>query len=154
LFMKILEQGFQTVYAESASCVLEVSGESKTEFRRKARIGLGNFQNVFALRAFWNPLKNTASAYYWSHKVLRWLTPFLLIFILLSNVLLAQQSVFYQWTLICQAFVYALWPLDSLLKSFGLQIPVLRFLGHFLRMNLALLVGFFRFLKGNASGTW
>lgn len=154
LFMKVLEQGFHTVYAESAACKLEVSGESKTEFKRKARIGLGNFQNVFALKAFWNPFKNTAATYYWSHKMLRWLTPFLLILIAISNCLLAGSSGLYNFLFAGQILVYALWPLDSLLKELGIQIRVLRYLGHFLRMNLALLLGFVRFLKGNASGTW
>ncbi|MBI1223412.1 MAG: glycosyltransferase [Bacteroidetes bacterium] len=154
LFMKVLEQGYQTVYAESAQCRLEVSGYSKTEFKRKARIGLGNYQNVFALKAFWNPFRNRASLYYWSHKMLRWLTPFLLILIGVSNYLLLGAHPVYATLFGGQVLVYALWPLDSLLKELGIRIGVLRFLGHFFRMNLALLLGFFRFLKGNASGTW
>jgi len=154
LFMKVLEQGYQTVYAEKAACRLEVSGESKTEFKRKARIGVGNFQNFFRLRAFWNPFKNTAAAYYWSHKVLRWFTPFLLIIIFASNANLLDYGSRYQMLFTLQVLGYAIWPIDAILKKAGIHIGILRFGSHFLRMNLALLVGFFRYLKGGSKGTW
>ena len=154
LFMKVLEQGYQTVYSEDAACRLEVSGESKTEFKRKARIGVGNYQNFFRLKAFWNPFKNTASRYYWSHKVLRWFTPFLLLVILFSNMALIQESERYQIFFLLQLIGYATWPVDFILKKSGIDIRLLRFGSHFLRMNVALLLGFFRYLKGGSKGTW
>lgn len=154
IFMKVLEQGYQTVYAEDAVCSLEVSGESKTEFKRKARIGMGNYQNFFALRAFWNPFSGIAAGYYWSHKVLRWFTPFLLLLLLPVNGWLACSSLFYQQIFVIQLSLYALWLIDSLLKPMEVHIKPLRYLSHFFRMNLALLLGFFRYLKGGSSGTW
>ncbi|HCS20010.1 MAG TPA: hypothetical protein DIW47_05510 [Bacteroidetes bacterium] len=154
IFMKVLEQGYKTVYSADAVCKLEVSGESKTEFKRKARIGLGNYQNFFALRAFWNPYSSVAAGYYWSHKVLRWFTPFFLVFLFFVNGYLAFFSPFYQQVFIFQLALYALWLLDSVLKIFGIHIKPLRYLSHFFRMNLALLVGFFRYLKGGSKGTW
>ncbi|MHB1277479.1 MAG: glycosyltransferase [Bacteroidia bacterium] len=154
IFMKVLEQGYETVYSGDAVCKLEVSGESKTEFKRKARIGTGNFQNFFALRAFWNPFSGIAAAYYWSHKVLRWFTPFFLVFLFLANGYLAFLSPFYQQVFTFQLALYALWLFDSALKIIGIHIKPLRYLSHFFRMNLALLVGFFRYLKGGSKGTW
>jgi cellulose synthase/poly-beta-1,6-N-acetylglucosamine synthase-like glycosyltransferase len=154
IFMKVIEQGYHAVYAGDAVCRLEVSGESKTEFKRKARIGMGNYQNFFALRAFWNPFSSVAAGYYWSHKVLRWFTPFFLLFLLAANAYLASCSVFYEQLFIVQAGIYALWITDSIIKRLGIHIKPLRYLSHFFRMNLALLVGFFRYLKGGSSGTW
>lgn len=154
IFMKVLEQGYQTVYAEEAVCKLEVSGESKTEFKRKARIGMGNYQNFFALKSFWNPFSNVAAAYYWSHKVLRWFTPFFLVFLFFANGYLAYSEPFYEQIYIFQLAVYALWLLDSILKMAGIHIKPLRYLSHFFRMNLALLLGFYRYLKGGSKGTW
>lgn len=154
IFMKVLEQGSQTVYAEDAVCKLEVSGESKTEFRRKARIGMGNYQNLFALKAFWNPFASKASGYYWSHKVLRWLTPFFLLLVFIANAILSACSPFYEHVFTLQLTVYGLCLLDMLLNPMGIHVQVLRYLSHFVRMNVALLVGFFRYLKGGSTGTW
>ncbi len=154
IFMKVLEQGYQTVYAGDAVCKLEVSGESKTEFKRKARIGMGNYQNFFALRTFWNPFSSVAASYYWSHKVLRWFTPFFLVFLFLANGYLAFFSPFYRQVFIFQLALYALWLLDSVFKITGIHIKPLRYLSHFFRMNVALLLGFFRYLKGGSKGTW
>ncbi len=154
LFMKVLEQGYHTVYAENASCRLEVSGESRTEFKRKARIGVGNYQNFFRLKAFWNPFKNTASGYYWSHKVLRWFTPFLLLLIFGINAALLDDSSQYQMLFVIQLMAYATWPLDAIFKMANIHLRLLRFGSHFLRMNVALLLGFFRYLKGGSKGTW
>lgn len=154
IFMKVLDQGYDTVYAEEAVCRLEVSGESKTEFKRKARIGMGNYQNFFALRTFWNPFSSVAAAYYWSHKVLRWFTPFFLVFLFFANGWLSYSEPFYRQIFLFQLTLYSLWLLDSVLKITGVHIKPLRYLSHFFRMNMALMVGFFRYLKGGSKGTW
>lgn len=154
IFMKVLEQGCHTVFADDSLCELELSGESREEFRRKVRIGTGNFQNFFALNAFYNPLKNRASFYYWSHKVLRWFTPFLLIICLISNFFLVHHREFYSWLLAAQASGYGLVLLDYPLKRLSINTGPLRYASHFVAMNLALLVGFFKYLKGGTRGTW
>jgi cellulose synthase/poly-beta-1,6-N-acetylglucosamine synthase-like glycosyltransferase len=154
IFMKVLEKGFKTVLAENAVCHLEVSGESRTEFRRKARIGTGNYQNFFRLRYFWNPFRSRASFYYWSHKVLRWFTPFFLLAMFLCNAVLAFCSSVFFVFLCIHLLAYLLVVLDLLLKSAGFRTGPFRFASHFAMMNLALLTGFFRFLKGQKSSAW
>lgn len=154
IFMKILEQDFETVYAEKATCTLEVSGQSKVEFKRKVRIGKGNYQNFFALKKFINPLSSRVSTHYWSYKALRWATPFLLIIIAFTNMMVMDRGPVFQLLGYSQIAVYALWPFEYVLKSFGIHVPVLRYLSHFMQMNLALLLGFIRFLQGNSQSTW
>ena len=154
VFMKVLEQDFETVYAEKATCTLEVSGKSKIEFKRKVRIGLGNYQNFFALKKFINPMSGRISAHYWSYKALRWATPFLLIVMALTNLLVVDRSPIFQLLGYVQLLVYVLWPLDYVLRGFGVHVSFLRYLSHFMQMNLALFIGFIRFLKGNSQGTW
>ena len=154
IFMKILEQGKKTVVAQDAICHLEISGKGKEEFARKIRIGKGNYQNLFALSAFWNPFKNTASYYYWSHKVLRWLTPFFLIFVFLINLFLALTQTIFFWIFLLQVTVYLLATLDLLLKSKNIHFGFLRFASHFMLMNIALFIGFIRFIKADKNSIW
>ena len=77
LFQEVLRKGYQTVYNEDARYSLRISGDARVQFRRKRRIGKGNFQNLWHFKSMLLGL-NLISYCFWSHKVLRWLTPFLL----------------------------------------------------------------------------
>lgn len=153
IFMKVLEKQYRTVLAEQAVCHLEVSGQSDVEFRRKVRIGSGNFQNFFSLRYFWSPFRSFAHYAYWSHKVLRWFTPFLLIAILVLNAVLAWELPGYRVLLAAQAVGYLLVGID-LASGRSRYTSLFRFASHFVLMNAALLAGFFRFLKGSGTSSW
>lgn len=154
IFMKILEAGYQTVLAEKAECLLEVSGASDIEFKRKTRIGTGNYQNFFALRKFFNPFYSKAASYYWSHKVLRWFTPLFLVLAFCSNWYLMELHPVFVSLLVTQIFAYVLALLDIPLRLLNVHLAPLRFISHFVSMNIALVLGFINYLKGNAKGTW
>jgi hypothetical protein len=44
--------------------------------------------------------------------------------------------------------------IDYLLRKIGLHIVILRFITHFYGMNLALLAGFMKFIKGTETNVW
>jgi hypothetical protein len=96
------------------------------------------------------PLWSPISFAFISHKILRWLTPFFLILIFIVSLLL----VFYQ-----DYFIYFSAAQATLFLT-PLFIPVLKkvkpilFIAHFYNMNLALLIGFFSYLKGVKSSVW
>ncbi len=154
LFLQVLNKGFQTVFANNAIARIEISGDSAIEFKRKIRISVGNFQNLFYFTKFLNPFANKYAFIYWSHKVLRWLTPFFMLIVLITNVLLANYNYYFEILLYLQLIGYLSLPLDYLLSKVNIKIDVLRFVSHFILMNIALLLGFFKFLKGNSSGVW
>ncbi len=66
--------------SSSAAKVEEHVGQHLAdEFSRKVRIGSGNWQNLVRFRGLWWPPCRDGLAYgFFSHKVLRWVTPFLL----------------------------------------------------------------------------
>ena len=77
--MAVLQDGYQAINELEAVCYEDVSDRLPEEFRRKARISAGNFQNLLAFRRLlWPPWRGVSFAF-WSHKVLRWLTPLLLL---------------------------------------------------------------------------
>ncbi|TNE79456.1 MAG: glycosyltransferase [Bacteroidetes bacterium] len=154
IFMKVLEQGYQTVLSDAATCLLELSGASEVEFKRKTRIGKGNFQNFFALKKFQNPFTGKVATYYWSHKVLRWFTPFLLLIAFFSNLALIGEDRLYVSLFATQCFGYALAILDIPLRWMNIHIAPIRFISHFLSMNIALFLGFLQYLQGKGNGTW
>ncbi len=153
--MKILESGQQAVNELNAIVYEEALDSPKAEFRRKARIATGNFQNLkrFA-HLLWPPWQPIGFAFL-SHKVLRWFGPIFLILAFTLNIPLAMDSNIYFATLLAQSVLMFLVPLlDQLLRIFNIHCSLLRMIVHFYNMNLALLVGMIRYLRGVNSGVW
>ncbi len=132
----------------------DVPNEMAMEFRRKVRISAGNFQN---LRSFWSLLWPpwSATAFpFWSHKVIRWTGPFILILALVTSGILALHSFFYLIVFGMQVFVMITPIIDIILRKFNIHIIILRFITHFYAMNTALLIGFFKNLFGLRTNIW
>jgi cellulose synthase/poly-beta-1,6-N-acetylglucosamine synthase-like glycosyltransferase len=79
------ESGDRVYFVPEARAWEKSPEEVKDEFRRHTRIGAGNFQ---ALKWTWKlllPWKGTIALAYFSHKVLRWLGPWLMLIGFLTN---------------------------------------------------------------------
>ncbi len=152
--MKVLEQNKKTVNNLDATVFEDVSNNLRDEFHRKIRIATGNFQNLYHFKhLLWPIWKGKAFAFF-SHKALRWLGPFFLIFIIICLSILAFQNTFYLILAIGAFFILTLPVYDILLKKLKIHNVLLRFATHFFTMNLALLIGFFRNLKGVKTNVW
>lgn len=154
IVMNIKKQGYQVLYNELAIATEEIAPSLKEEYGRRVRIGIGNYKafmvNLWAL----SPLQGWFSLCYWSHKVLRWFAPHLMLVVFLSNLLLITTPV-YLLLFIGQVVFYTIGyygqrKIDSGKKVHGL-VAIITF---FLSMNVALAQGFLKFLKGHKSGGW
>jgi cellulose synthase/poly-beta-1,6-N-acetylglucosamine synthase-like glycosyltransferase len=152
--LSVLQKGRKTIAEPNALCYEDVSDEVSEEFRRKSRIATGNFQNLAHFSGLlWPPYAAVAFTFF-SHKVIRWFGPFLLLALLFSNAFLLEGNIFYVITFTVQS-VLALIPfVDNLLKRFGVHLVILRFIAYFYYMNLALLAGFIKYLKGDKKNVW
>lgn len=154
--MKVFEQGGKAINDLEATCREPVSHELREEFRRKARISAGNFQNLTTFTHLWWPPLHPLAFAFFSHKVLRWLGPFFLLAALLCSAILSLQgNLFYTLLFWVIAGALILLPLlDVLFNSLGLNLLPLRGARYFVMMNLALLQGFIKFIKGIRSNVW
>ena len=151
-----LRAGYRAIHELGAVCYEDVSDHLPEEFRRKARIAAGNFQNLKEFRALlWPPWRGVAFAF-WSHKVLRWLTPGLLLGLLAATAGLVALGAgwLYQLALAGQLAGPALLLLDGALRRRGRHWRGLRFVTHFYSMNAALLLGAGRYLRGTPAAVW
>ncbi|MFC2090177.1 glycosyltransferase [Bacteroidota bacterium] len=152
--MNVLRQKKKVILDMNALTYEDVPNKISEEYRRKVRIAAGNFSN---LRYFWKelfpPWKGASFAYV-SHKVLRWLGPFLLAFILLSNILLYNTHQLYNYSLFIQLGAYLLPILDYFLSKIGIHIVFLRFVRHFITMNIALFHGLINKIQGINRDVW
>lgn len=152
--MKVLERKKKCILEMKALGYENVPNRLSEEFRRKIRIAAGNFQNLKTFyKLLWPPYTGVAFSFF-SHKVLRWLGPFFLLFLLSSNSILAFNHPFYRILLIIQGGLIISPFIDFLLRKIGLHIVILRFITHFYSMNLALLAGFLKFIKGTETNVW
>jgi cellulose synthase/poly-beta-1,6-N-acetylglucosamine synthase-like glycosyltransferase len=152
--MQVLRQGKRTINELSAICVEDISNKLMEEFRRKVRISAGNFQNLFAFADLMLPTRGGVAFCFISHKVIRWITPFLLIIILCLNIVLFEQGKVYQLALLGHVAMVLSILLDRLFRLFGMHFKILRFVTHFYSMNAALLVGFVKYIMGVKSSLW
>jgi hypothetical protein len=150
--MKVFEKGKFAVNEINARVYEDLPDKLSVEFKRKVRIGTGNWQN---LRAFRRLLFSKRYGFaFWSHKVIRWIGPFLMITALISNLYLLTRSDFYYLTLAFQFLLMLVPVADHLLKSVNLHLKPFRLVTHFYFMNIALLVGCFRSMGTIRSGVW
>jgi cellulose synthase/poly-beta-1,6-N-acetylglucosamine synthase-like glycosyltransferase len=152
--MNVISKNEKAISDTEAIVYEDVSNSLLEEFSRKARISAGNFQN---LRHFAYLLLKPFSKWsfcFISHKVLRWLTPFLWIIAVIANILLLRDSFFFMLLAILQVIFILLPAFDLLLKKLNIHIVPIRLLAHLFFMNVALFVGFFKYVKGVRSGAW
>ena len=170
--MKVLEKGGKAISEINAKVYEEVPADWRIEFKRKIRIATGSFQN---LKAFFHLLFrfNALSFCFLSHKVLRWFGPFFMVALYISCLLMTIQYfadrnmaefglwliynkfiLFYLRFFLLQNFLFLILILDLLLSSLKLHFPPTRLITHFFTTNLALLIGFFKFVGGVKSSIW
>ncbi len=152
--MAVLEQGYRCISNTGAQVFEDVSNDLAEEFRRKMRISAGNFQNLAAYRKLLLPGRRGVAFCFWSHKVLRWIIPFLVILTLGISVFFSTQYVIFRIFALLQLIVLLVPVIDHFLRKIKIHVLPLRFISHFVLMNLALLAGFFRFVGGIKNNVW
>jgi hypothetical protein len=100
-----------------------------------------------------DPRRGWVAFTFMSHKVLRWVCPFFLVALLVSNLLLLGEP-FYRLCLLGQLLFYALALVGAWIPGRIRALKVVRLTTLFTSMNLALLVGFGRWLLGTQRAAW
>lgn len=154
--MSALKRGGHCLNDLNAICYEGMPDQLKEEFKRKARISAGNFQN---LAYFYKMLfkKPVVIAYaFFSHKVLRWIGPFLIILMGTAMIGLAiMNPIQYSFYLLIFTIIIIVLPfIDYLLSKVGINIKILRGIRYFISMNIALLIGFIKYVKGIRNSSW
>lgn len=151
--LNVLKKGKKVIFSKDAIADEILTGNIREEFKRKVRISTGNFQN---LKAYLTVLIHFYKPYvfsFWSHKVLRWSGPFLFILMMLAlSFLFHIESYKIIFIALSASFLIPL--IDLILSVFKIHLTFLRYITHFYAMNLALAIGFFKFVAGVKSAVW
>ncbi len=151
--MHVLNEGYRAVSEPAARCFEDLPGSMEQEFRRKVRISTGNFQNLMAWKGLlWPP--SALGFSFLSHKIIRWMGPFLLLACWIASAALAVQGGLYLGLFALQSLLMLSSLVDQGLSRLHIRVGALRLIGYFYTMNLALLVGFFKYLQGVQNSAW
>ena len=148
-----LKHRCQIVLDTTARAYSSNTGGMRDEFQRRCRIGAGGFQCLPELRDLWTWRNRASAAAFVSHKLIRWICPFLLVAALASNFALASESV-YSVFLAIQLVAYALAAIGFVAPGQGIAIRVARIATSFVVMNTALGIGFSRWLLNPNNVIW
>lgn len=152
--LSIAQRGYDIVYEKEAQAYEFAAPDLKSEFKRKVRIGAGNFHGMREILPLLSPLRGFISFGLWSHKIIRWMVPFLLIVMFVSNLMLWEVPLFYNTLFTLQTLFYALAFVAWILGRFDIHVPLLIYPYYFVVVNLALLIGFFKFLTHTQKPAW
>jgi len=148
-----LRTGCSIEFDPDALAYEETPAAIGSEFNRRARIGTGGFQSVPLLWTLLNPARGWISFTYFSHKITRWLCPFLLIGTFATSLFLVDRHP-YDYLLAAQLALYLVAGAGTRVTSPGIASRCLRLTTLFAGMNLALLVGFWRWVTTEPQGAW
>jgi len=155
--LRIAKSGYKVVYEPDAYAEELPSQNVREELKRKIRICAGGIQSIVRLSDLLNPLKyGMLSFQYISHRVLRWtLAPLaLLAMVPLNLYLMVSVGGIYGVLFLLQMLFYLMAIPGWILEHKQMRIKLFFVPYYFFIMNLAVYLGFFRFMKGRQSVLW
>lgn len=151
----VYEQKLRTIFEPTAFCTEETNRQIGKELQMRVRIISQTFTDLWRNRRMLNPFRSGFFAVeLLSHKVLRYAVPLFLFFIFISSVLLAAVSWFFLAILLAQIVFYSSALLGGLLERSGKNVGVFAIPLYFGLTNLASLIGFYKFLRGERYAAW
>ncbi len=154
--VRIAVRGWRVSYAPDAIAREEMPAGSRAEFARRARIGAGNWQALARIPELLDPRRGFVFFAFVAHKLLRWATPALLAVALAANVAAAAAPAAwgYRALLLLQLAFYALAAAGSRVVAVARAPRLAAAAHHFVAMNAALAVGFWRWARGSQRAAW
>lgn len=151
----LYRQGLRSVFEPNAVCFEDTNQRAKDEMRMRVRVIAQTYTDLWRNADMLNPLKSGSYAIeLLSHKVLRYCVPIMLFVVLLSSIYLSFGSQFFSIILTLQVLFYLGSLSGWLLERLGLRSSVLVIPLYFVLANLASVIAFYRFVRGDRFATW
>ncbi len=150
--LNAIRSGYRGVSDPSSVGIYTNLKDQQREFERKVRTITRGISALVANRGLLNPFEFGLFAWQLlSHKLMRWLAPWLLVLALVANVALAMQRTFYRLLLAPHMSFYLLAQLGSRKADWSI---VLKIPYYFVQVNHAIAVAWVKFIKGERFVTW
>ncbi len=151
--LDVVLAGYRMVHVSGAVAYDDLQDDARAEYRSRVRMTERNWTGTLSRRTLLNPLRYPAQCFSLiSHKLLKWMSPWLLILMLLSAVANVGDSVFYRGVLVVAGLGIAAAGAGALAErqrgSVWFRIPLIKTLYGFALANVGFAVGGIRALMG------
>lgn len=154
--LQIVAKGYSSIYEPSAVCYEDTAGDFRKEFNRKRRIVNRSWRGLFRVKEVLNPFRFPLYALQViSHKLLRWLIPFVLLILFANNIFLLPLGGIFIVSLVAQLLFYTLALVGYMRHTKKLRTGravALPF--YFCMVNLASALAIVDNLRGEVITTW
>jgi cellulose synthase/poly-beta-1,6-N-acetylglucosamine synthase-like glycosyltransferase len=151
--LHVIRKGYRVLFEDRALAFEETTQSTSQEFSMRVRVVTRGIRGLLSVRNLLQPWKYPwVSLQLWSHKVLRWFVPFILVTLLASNLALWNRPGF-RLFLLMQGLFYSV-------AGFSILVPIQRrwrVLGiplYFCVLNAAAFVSVIEVLRGKKYTTW
>ena len=152
--LDVISKNGKVLFEPEAISYEDVNDDPMIEFSRKIRISLGNFRNLKFYKNLLFPIHKGFGFAFFSHKVLRWFTPFTLVVSFFLSFLLGYYFPIFILISLCYSLLIIVPVLTIYLEKINLKIPLVNTIGHFILMNFALLLGYIKFITATNESAW
>lgn len=152
--LAVVHRGYRLAFAKGAVARETVTGRVGGEFGRRVRSTERGWRGLMQYRHLMNPARTGLYAVQLiCHKLLRRLVAFLLPLLLIANLALAGQGLFYAATFLAQSAVY-LTALAALTTPLGRKLPGASIAVFFVVGHAAIVLAILRYFAGVRSTKW
>ncbi|MFH1513864.1 MAG: glycosyltransferase family 2 protein [bacterium] len=151
----IVEKGYRVVYEDGAVVTEETAKNLREDFQGRIRTTIRGFWFVRYLRRFISISKHPFFVFHLlCRKVFRWLVAPFLIVLFFGNIYLFWQGPNYRYCFAVQIIFYLSAIIGFFLNRSKIKFKFFNIIYYFCMINLAALIGFLRFLRGDKMSTW
>lgn len=151
----VYKEGLRTVYEPNALCTEETNRQSRKEMSMRVRVISQTFTDLWRNRDMMNPIRSGFYAVQlFSHKVLRYSVPVFITAAFFASAILALNSTFFLVAFAAQVALLASAVLAWALERFGIKAGPLSIPLYFVLANVASVLGFLQFLRGERYAAW
>jgi glycosyltransferase involved in cell wall biosynthesis len=150
ILLRSVDRGLRGVLDEDSIGYYQNIADERLEFHRKIRTVVRGLYVLATHGRLLNPFRYGMFAWQLaSHKLCRWLVPVALLSALVANAVLLPQSLLYGLLWILQTAFYVTAAIGWRVRSRLMRVPTF-----FVLANLAVLVAWFRFVRGDRIAMW
>ncbi len=153
--LNVVRQGYRVSLDDDLYCYETSSPDSKREFQRQIRITNRTLRALFRHSDLMNIFRYPLFSFeIISHKLIRLSVPIFMLMLILLNLILMREGLIYELTLSGQILFYCGALTGRWEEKNNKSMAKLRFLHYFVLVNMAILMGWWKYLSGEQQVTW
>ncbi len=140
---------------EPLAITTEVREKSlKDEIYRRERLYKGSIFSLIATKKLFSPIYGWSSFFMYSHKFIRLLMPYFIIFCVCSSLFLNQNILIYKFVLKVEILFFALVVLGMFLEKMKIDVKILKLPLFFISLNIGYIIGIKKAVTKATASIW